>query len=71
MFSLISKKTTTTFDRVWHAGLCATMGKYNINEYLVRATEHQHDKAMSAVKMSGNAEEWFRTTVGVQQGYLL
>ena len=44
------------------------MRKYNINASLVRAIEHQYDKAIGAVQMNGNTGEWFRTTVGVREG---
>ena len=30
-----------------------------------------YDKAQSAVRFNGSTGEWFRTTVGVRQGYLL
>ena len=59
------------FDRVWHAALWATMGKYNISANLVRTIEQLYDKATSAVQMNGSIGEWFRTTVGVRQGCLL
>ena len=58
------------FDRVWHAALWATMGKYNINANLVHTIEQLYDKATSAVQMNGSIGEWFRTTVGVRQGCL-
>ena len=53
--------------------LWATMRKYNISANLVRTIEQLFDKATSAVavKMNGSIEEWFRTTVGVKQGFLL
>ena len=47
------------------------MRKYNIGVNLVRAIEHMHDKATSAVLMNGSLGEWFRTTIGVRQGCLL
>ena len=59
------------FDRVWHAALWATMGKYNISANLVRTIEQLYDKATSAVQMNGSIGEWFRTTVGVRKGCLL
>ena len=58
-------------DRVWHAALWATMRKYNISANLVRTIEQLYDKATSAVQINGSIGEWFRTTVGVRQGYLL
>ena len=59
------------FDRVWHEALWATMRKYNINASIIRAIENLHNKAQSAVLFNGSTGEWFRTTVGVRQGYLL
>ena len=57
----------TTFDRVWHAALWATMRKYNIRSHHWAALW----QAISAVQMNGSIGEWFRTTVGVRQGCLL
>ena len=59
------------FDRVWHEVLWATMRKYNINASIIRAIKNLYDKAQTAVLFNGSTGEWFRTTVGVQQGYLL
>ena len=57
------------FDLVWYAALWATMGNYNINANLVCIID-LYENAMSAVQMNGSTGEWFRTTVGVRQGYL-
>ena len=57
------------FDR--YEALWATMRKYNINASIIRAIENLYDKAQSAVLFNGSTREWFRTTVGVRQGYLL
>ena len=59
------------FDRVRHAALWATIRKYNISANLVRTIEQLYDKVTSAVQMNGSIGEWFRTTVGVRQEYLL
>ena len=59
------------FDRVWHEALWAIKRKYNINASIILAIENLYDKAQSAVLFSGSTGEWFRTTVGVQQGCLL
>ena len=59
------------FDRVWYAGLWATMKKYNISANLIRVIENLYDKATSAVFFNGSMGDWFRTTVGVRQGCLL
>ena len=47
------------------------MRKYNISANLVRTTEQLYDEATSAVQMNGSIGEWFITTVGVWQGFLL
>ena len=47
------------------------MRKYNSNASIIRAIENLYDKAQSAVLFNGSTGEWFRTTVGVRQGYLL
>ena len=38
---------------------------------LIRTIECLYDKATSAVYHDNNIGEWFRTTIGVCQGYLL
>ena len=47
------------------------MRKYNINASIIRAIENLYDKARSAVLFNGSTGEWFKTTIGVRQGYLL
>ena len=59
------------FDRVWHAALWATMRLYNINTNLINAIQNLYDKATSAVCFNGSTGGWFRTTVGVRQGFQL
>ena len=46
------------------------MGSYEVIQH---QCQHQnlYDKAKSAVLCSGSTKEWFRTTVGVRQAYLL
>ena len=58
------------FDRVWHEALWATMRKYNINASIILAIENLYKKDQSTVLFNGSTGEWFRTTVGVQQGCL-
>ena len=62
---------TKAFDRVWYAPLWATMRLYNINDNLIRNIDCLYNKATSAVYHDSNIGEWFRTTVGVRQGFLL
>ena len=45
--------------------------KYNISTNLIRVIKNLYDKATSAVIFNSSLGEWFRTTVGVQQGCLL
>ena len=47
------------------------MRKYNINAKLFGSIDHLYDKSIGAVQMNGSTGEWFRTTVGVGQGYLV
>ena len=47
------------------------MRKYNISVSIIRAIGNLYEKAQSAVLFYGSTGEWFRTTVGVRQGYLL
>ena len=58
------------FDRVWHAALWATMKKY-ISTNLIQVIKNLYNKATSAVLFNSSIEDWFRTTVGVQQGCML
>ena len=59
------------FDMVWHAALWATMKKYNISTNLIQVIKNLYSKATSAVLFNNSIGDWFRTTVGVRQGYLL
>ena len=59
------------FDRVWHAGLWATMKKYNISTNLIQVIKNLYNKATSAVLFNSSIGDWFRTTVGVRQRCLL
>ena len=47
------------------------MKKYNIIANLIRVMKHVYDKATSAILFNGSIRHWFRTTVGVREGYLL
>ena len=58
-------------DRVWHAGLWATMRLYNTNASLARTIECLYNKAASVVYHDNNIGDSFRTTTGVRQGCLL
>ena len=44
------------------------MQKYNIIANLIRVIKHLYEKATTAVFFNGSIGDWFRTTVGVQQG---
>ena len=47
------------------------MKKYNISTNLIRVIKNLYDKATSAVLFNSSIGDWFRTAVGVRQGYLL
>ena len=47
------------------------MKKCQINTNLIRVIKNLYDKATSAVLFNSSLGDWFRTTVGVRQGYLL
>ena len=59
------------FYRVWHKILWATMKRYNISANLIQVIKNLYDKATSAVLFNSSIGDWFRTTVGVRQEYLL
>ena len=59
------------FDRVWCDALWHIMGKYNIGEDVTTLIQKLYEKARSKVLVGDNYSEWFRTSVGVQQGCLL
>ena len=46
------------FGRVWHAALCATMKKYNINANLIRVIKNCYDKAISTVLFNSSRRDW-------------
>ena len=47
------------------------MKKYNISINIIRVMKNLCEKATSAVLFNSSIGDWFRTTVGVQQGCLL
>ena len=47
------------------------MKKYNISTDLIQVIKNLYSKATSAVFFNVSIGDWFRTTVGVQQGCLL
>ena len=59
-----------TLDRTWLAALWATIRLYDINANLMTTIKCLYDSVTSAVCYDNNIGEWFRTTVGVCQGYL-
>ena len=59
------------FDRVWHEALWVTMKKYNMGQKLTNTIKQLYAKAISAVIAQGYVWNWFKTTVGVRQGFLL
>ena len=59
------------FDRVWHEALWATMRLYSININLITVIQKLYEKATNAVCFNNSIENWFKTSVGVRQGFLL
>ena len=47
------------------------MNKFNMGQKLIHTIKELYTKATSAVRLRGAVGEWFRTSVGVRQGYLL
>ena len=47
------------------------MEKYNISTNLIQVIKNLYSKATSAVLFNTSIGDWFRTTVGVRQGFLL
>ena len=47
------------------------MKRYNISTNLIRVIKNLCDKATSAVLFNNSIGDWFRTTAGVRQGFLL
>ena len=47
------------------------MRLYNINDNLIRTIECLYNKATSVVYRDNSIGEWFRTTIGMLQGWLL
>jgi sorting nexin-29 len=62
---------TKAFDRVWHQGLWAVLGKYNISKTLVGCIKSLYQDARSAVLIENTLSSWFNTSTGVRQGCLL
>ena len=51
------------FDRVWRV-----LKEYNIDDRLVEVIRSSYDEATGAVLLNESVGEFFRTTLGVQQG---
>ena len=49
----------------------ASMKKYNFSANLIPVINNLYNKATSAVLFNSSIGDWLKTTVGVQQGYLL
>ena len=47
------------------------MKKHNISTNCIQVIKNLYNKATSAVLFNGSIGDWFRTTVGVRQRYLL
>ena len=62
----VKEELTMPMPALW-----ATMKKDNISTIFIRVIKNLYDKANSAVVFNSSVGDWFRTTVGVQQGCLL
>ena len=47
------------------------MKKYNISTNYIQLIKNLYNKVTSAILFNSSIGDWFQTTVGVQQGYLL
>ena len=74
-FGLGFSQTPMTIDAInvnlYMLVLLMVLMKYNISSNLIRVIKNLYDKATSAVFFNSSGGDWFRTTVGVRQGYLL
>ena len=59
------------FDRVWLAGLWQVLRSFNIEEGLTWAIQALDENSSSAILLSSELGEFFKTTVDVPQGSLL
>ena len=59
------------FDHIWHAALFQVLDHYSIPTKLCNLTANLYNRIVSDVKCNGNVGEWFRTTMGSGQGYIL
>ena len=59
------------FDRVWYKALWSTMKVITSTPSWSKSLKNLYNKATSAVYLDGDIVDWFRTTVGVRQGFLL
>ena len=58
------------FDRVWHAGLWQVLRSFNIDKGPVQAIQALYENSSNAVLLNNQLGEFFKTPVGVRQGYL-
>ena len=61
----------TGFSLVNAAAVCAILESISASTNLIQVIKNLYNKATSAVLFNSRIGDWFRTTVGVQQGYLL
>ena len=54
-----------------NVALWATTKQHNISTNLIQVIKNLYNKATNAILFNGSIGDWFRTTVGVQQGCLL
>ncbi|XP_063589590.1 uncharacterized protein LOC134766586 [Penaeus indicus] len=57
------------FGRVWHDALWHTVRKYNIGKGMTELIQNLYGKARTTVLVGNTYSDWFKSTVGVRQGY--
>ena len=59
------------FDRVWHEDLRQILRSFKVEGGLVRAVLALYENSSSEFLFTSQPGEFFKTTVGVSQGYIL
>ena len=59
------------FDSVWQEGLWRAMRLYCYPTKIISLLQAPYQTSNSAVRVSGELTDWFHTTVGVRQGYVI
>ena len=59
------------FDRVWHEDLWQVLRSFKVEGGLVQAVRALYENSSREFLLTSQLEEFFKTTVGVSQGYIL